>query len=60
MGFIKFLIGCFLIVGSGIFAVFNFAGVVMAEITGHWFNVIFWYVIDLIAFFGGVYLVRHR
>jgi len=60
MGFIKFLIGCFLIVGSLIFAAFNFFGVPLAEVTGHWFDVIFWYVIDFIALVGGIYLVRHH
>ena len=64
MGFLRFVIGGFLILGSIIFGIMLFTGAAIIEAFGSTDGVsgmlIFWGIIDFIAFLGGLYLVsRH-
>lgn len=57
MGFLKFLLGGFLIVGSLFFGfALLFSTPFLTKVTGGW---ILW-IIDFVAFMSGIYLVRRH
>jgi len=60
MGFLKFVIGGFLIAGSILFGLALLFGAPFAIVGGAGWILVFWGVIDFIAFLGGIYLVRHH
>ena len=60
MRFLKFVIGGFLILASVIFGLFLLIGTPFAIGMGETGSLIFWVVIDFLAFLSGLYLVIHH
>jgi hypothetical protein len=60
MRFLKFVTGGFLILGSLIFGGLLLLSSPFAAVGGFWGSLIFWGVIDFIAFLSGIYLVIHH
>jgi len=58
--FVLFAIGAFLILGSIIFAIALIFGTPFAVVAGAGWVAAIWWVIDFVAFIGGVFLVRHH
>ena len=60
MGFVKFVIGGFLIVGAVLFGISLLFSMPFVIVWGGGWSLVFWAVIAFIAFLGGVYLVRRH